>query len=124
MEGIIKAFYALSADSKAGPYSYYENSLLRDLALNRVPTQCVEAERKSALEYGDRGFKHFHPWFLADQNPSSIDEYFQVVMDVLKHVDPILNKEEYWFFRADVNIIMMWYRVSFSNCFDDLTFLV
>jgi hypothetical protein len=73
----------------------------------------ADEEKKSSLEYGEHGYKHFHPWFLADLNPSSIDEYFRLVMKLLRQVDPILNREEYWFFRGDINILMMWYRVSF-----------
>jgi hypothetical protein len=33
-------------------------------------------------------------------------------MFLLRKVDPIINeKEQYWLFRGDINIIMMWYRV-------------
>ena len=71
-----------------------------------------DEKKRSSLEYGEHGYKHFHPWFLADLNPSLIDEYFRLIMEIFPHVDPILNREEYWFFRADINILMMWYRVS------------
>jgi hypothetical protein len=110
VESVIKAFQAGSFDSKDGPYSFFQNSLLLHKPINTVPMTTQE-EKKSAFQYGDFGYKHFHPWFLADLNPSSIDEYFQLVMQVLPHVDPILNRQEYWFFRADINILMMWYRV-------------
>jgi len=112
MEHIVNAFGVGSADSKDGPYSFLQNSLLYQQQINTVPMTINDEEKKSTLEYGQHGYKHFHPWFLADLNPSSVDEYFQLVMEVLPHVDPILNREEYWFFRADINILMMWYRVS------------
>ena len=115
MENLLKAFKAGSMDCKDGPYSYYQNSLLFQQQINTVPMTVVDEEKKSSLEYGEHGYKHFHPWFLADLNPSSVDEYFRLVMEVLPHVDSILNREEYWFFRADVNILMMWYRVSFLD---------
>ena len=38
-------------------------------------------------------------------------EYFNVVMDILKVTDRAIENEEYWFFRADVNVIMAWLRV-------------
>ena len=44
--------------------------------------------------------------------PSDTNQYFQVVMFLLRKVDVIINeKEQYWLFRGDINIIMMWYRV-------------
>ncbi len=82
-----------------------------------VPMILNDEKKRSSFEYSESGYKHFHPWFLADLNPSSVDEYFQLVMEVLPHVDPILNREEYWFFRADINILMMWYRVSDKTIF-------
>ena len=103
MENLLNAFKEGSKDSKDGPYSYYQNSLLLQQQINTVPMTIVPEDKKSSLEYGQYGYKHFHPWFLADLNPSSVDEYF------------ILNKEEYWFFRGDINILMMWYRVSFID---------
>lgn len=112
MKKIIAAFKAGSVDQKDGPYSFFQNSLLFERDLNTVPMTLNDEKKKSSLEYGEHGYKHFHPWFLADLNPSSIDEYFRLIMEVLPHVDPILNREEYWFFRADINILMMWYRVS------------
>ena len=112
MEKLMNAFQAGSQDQKDGPYSFLENSLVSQQQLNTVPMTLNDEKKKPSLEYGDNGYKHFHPWFLADLNPSSVDEYFQLVMEVLPHVDPILNREEYWFFRADINILMMWYRVS------------
>ncbi len=106
------AFQAGSQDQKHGPYSFLENSLVVQRQLRSIPMTLNDEKKRSSLEYGDNGYKHFHPWFLADLNPSSVDEYFQLVMEILPHVDPILNREEYWFFRADINILMMWYRVS------------
>ena len=113
MAGVHKAFKAGSVDCKDGPYSFYQNSLLFESDINTVPISLVDEKKKSALQYSHRGYKHFHPWFLADLNPSSVDEYFQLVMKVLPFVDPILDREEYWLFRADTNIMMMWYRVTF-----------
>ena len=40
-----------------------------------------------------------------------MEEYFNVVMELLKITDATIQKEEYWFFRADVNVIMAWLRV-------------
>lgn len=115
MQSILKAFEAGSCDSKHGRYSFLQASLLFEQTINTVPMTINDEEKRTSLEYGLHGYKHFHPWFLADLNPSSVDEYFQLVMQVLPHVDLILNREEYWFFRADINILMMWYRVSSSN---------
>ncbi len=113
MEKILNAFKSGSLDCKDGPYSFLQNSLLMQQPINTVPMTLNDEEKRSSLEYGKHGYNHFHPWFLADLNPSSVDEYFQLVMQLLPHVDPILNREEYWFFRADINILMMWYRVSY-----------
>jgi len=44
-------------------------------------------------------------------------EYFNVVMDILNTTDKAIQKEEYWFFRADVNVFMAWLRVRFSPFF-------
>jgi len=59
------------------------------------------------------GIGKFHPWFVSDNNPACMGEYFNVVMDILKVTDRAIENEEYWFFRADVNVIMAWLRVSF-----------
>ena len=95
MNKVKQAFTTGSHDSKEGPYSFLTNSLLFGRQINSVPMTTEDEEKKSSLQYGERGYKHFHPWFLSNLNPSSVD------------------REEYWFFRADINILMMWYRVSF-----------
>ena len=52
-------------------------------------------------------------------------EYFNVVMELLKVTDEAIKNEEYWFFRADVNVVMAWLRVrsnqaaSYAICFVD-----
>jgi len=50
-------------------------------------------------------------------------EYFNVVMDILKVTDTAISNEEYWFFRADVNVVMAWLRVFIFQFFC-LTILV
>ena len=73
------------------------------------------------LNYGSNGYRFFHPFVLLDKNPASCDDYFHVVMEILATVDDTFNREEYVFFRGDVNIVMMWIRVIlFSTRF--LTF--
>ena len=64
-------------------------------------------------------------WFVSDNNPASMAEYFNVVMELLKVTDEAIKNEEYWFFRADVNVVMAWLRVrsnqaaSYAICFVD-----
>ena len=36
-------------------------------------------------------------------------------MRILEETDAAINKEEYWFFRADINIVMMFLRVRVSS---------
>ncbi len=72
-----------------------------------------QKEKKSVFNYGSNGYRFFHPFVLLDKNPASCDDYFHVVMEILATVDDTFNREEYVFFRGDVNIVMMWIRVSF-----------
>jgi len=88
--------------------------MIKDAKVNTVPMQTRNDEKASSFHHSPLGYKNFHPWFLADANPSANNDYFKVVMQFLEHVDPIIYKEEYCFFRGDVNIVMMWYRVRLT----------
>lgn len=103
-------------DAKGGPYSFWENSVSLDLKLNTVPLTLEPDEKKSVFNYGSNGYRFFHPFFLSDRNPASCDDYFNVVIDILAAVDETFNREEYVFFRGDVNIVMMWIRVCSVLC--------
>ena len=76
-----------------------------------VPTATRDDTKASAYNYSSVGIRNFHPWFVADANPAQNDEYFGVIMDILALADDNIEKEEYWFFRGDVNVLMMFYRV-------------
>lgn len=78
-----------------------------------VPVSSKNYKKASAFDLSDTGYRRFFPWFLANRNPASVDEYFNVVMDILPTVDKAVRKREYWFFRGDVNIVMAWFRVFF-----------
>lgn len=116
MKDVLSAFNAGSEDAKGGPYSFWDNSVSLDLKLNTVPLTLEQEEKKSVFNYGSNGYRFFHPFFLLDRNPASCDDYFHVVIDILAAVDDTFNREEYVFFRGDVNIVMMWIRVCFVLC--------
>ena len=96
------------------PYGFWENSITRDKELNAIPLTEDDQKSRSAFSYGTQGYRNFHPLRLENRNPSQMDDFFHVVMSILRDTDHILEREEYWFFRADVNILMSWYRVRFS----------
>ena len=77
----------------------------------KIPLTVRDTTKRSALAYSKVGIGKFHPWFVSDNNPACMGEYFNVVMDILKVTDRAIENEEYWFFRADVNVIMAWLRV-------------
>ena len=123
MKDVLLAFNSGSEGSKGGPYSCWENAVSLNLKLDTVPLTLEQKEKKSVLNYGSNGYRFFHPFVLLDKNPASCDDYFHVVMEILATVDDTFNREEYVFFRGDVNIVMMWIRVIlFSTRF--LTFSV
>jgi hypothetical protein len=93
-------------------YSFWEKSFVKDHPVDCIPMSLRDDRKASGLTYSSLGYKNFYPWFLSDRNPAGVDDYFNVVLDMLKHVDQNLDQHEYWFFRGDVNVIMMWLRVS------------
>ncbi len=113
MNDLFAAFKSGSVDAKGGAYSFWENAVSLDLKLDTVPLTLEGKEKKSIFNYGSNGYRFFHPFFLLDKNPASCDDYFHVVIKILSAVDDTFNREEYVFFRGDVNIVMMWIRVSF-----------
>ena len=115
MKDVLLAFNSGSEDSKGGPYSFWENAVSLNLKLDTVPLTLEQKEKKSVLNYGSNGYRFFHPFVLLDKNPASCDDYFHVVMEILATVDDTFNREEYVFFRGDVNIVMMWIRVILSS---------
>ncbi len=92
-------------------YSFWEKSFVKNHPVTCIPMSLRDDRKATCFTVSDLGYKHFFPWFLVDYNPASIDGYFNVVLDILEHVDHNIENREYWFFRADVNIIMMWFRV-------------
>ena len=111
MKDVLLAFKSGSEDSKGGPYSFWENAVSLNLKLDTVPLTLEQKEKKSVFNYGSNGYRFLHPFVLLDKNPASCDDYFHVVMEILATVDDTFNREEYVFFRGDVNIVMMWIRV-------------
>ena len=114
LKEVINAFRAGSEGNPLdeGPWSFWRSAIHQDPNISNIPVSLFDDKKKSAFEYSSRGYKYFHPWTLHDLNPSDTNQYFQVVMFLLRKVDPIINeKEQYWLFRGDINIIMMWYRV-------------
>lgn len=102
-------------------FSFYEKSLIKNYAITKIPFTLRDTKKDCSIAYSTLGFKKFYPWFVSNNNPASMEEYFNVVMELLKVTDATIEKEEYWFFRADVNVIMAWLRVLFSlssNLFD------
>jgi len=111
MKDVLLAFNSGSEDAKGGPYSFWENAVSLNLKLDTVPLTLEQKEKKSVFNYGSNGYRFLHPFVLLDKNPASCDDYFHVVMKILATVDDTFNREEYVFFRGDVNIVMMWIRV-------------
>jgi hypothetical protein len=98
-------------------YSFWEKSLVTTLNIRCIPFSLKDEKKDSCFDLSEIGYQNFYPWFVANRNPSGCDDYLNVVLDFLPSVEEILKKKEYWFFRGDVNILMMWYRVSFAWCF-------
>jgi hypothetical protein len=88
-------------------YSFWERSLIKDNKFPTVPTVIRDDVKASAYNYSSVGIRNFLPWFLADANPAQNDDYFRVILDILAEVDAAVEKEEYWFFRGDINVLMM-----------------
>ena len=87
--------------------------------MKHIPVSCIpmslrDDKKDSGFDFSALGYGNFYPWFLADRNPATVDDYFNVVLDMLSEIDITIEKEEYWFFRGDVNIMMMWLRVRHS----------
>jgi len=105
---------SLKKGSKQGDdayYSFYDNSFIKGYRITKIPLSVRDTTKRSALSYSPVGIGNFHPWFVSNNNPAAMEEYFNVVMDILKVTDQAIEKEEYWFFRADVNVVMAWLRV-------------
>ena len=92
-------------------YSFFTKSNARTQGINTVPVSLRDDKKASAYTYSTLGYKNFFPWFVADANPACTDDYFKVLVEILSFADANIEEEEYWFFRADVNILMMFLRV-------------
>lgn len=101
-------------------FYYWEISEIRQKQLRSVP---IRIEKKEIREgkpkswhpiYTDQGLKNFWPWFVLDKNTSKNDDYFEVVVEILKRIEPKNQgtKKKYSYIRGDVNIFMPWLRVS------------
>ena len=117
---MILSAFEFSSKGKQGDdayYSFYDNSFIKGYRITKIPLSVRDTTKRSALSYSPVGIGNFHPWFVSNNNPAAMEEYFNVVMDILKVTDQAIEKEEYWFFRADVNVVMAWLRavgLSFS----------
>lgn len=99
--------------SATDAYDFWEKSLVDVKRSRTVPISTKSYRQASAFSVSETGYRRFFPWFVANRNPASVDDYFNVVMDILPEVDKAVQKREYWFFRGDVNIVMAWFRVCF-----------
>jgi len=114
-DDVLGAFEYSSRENSEGDeiyFSFYDKCLIKQFAITKIPFTLRDTKKDSALDYSPIGFKKFYPWFVSDNNPATMREYFNVVMELLKVTDKAIQQEEYWFFRADVNVIMAWLRVS------------
>jgi hypothetical protein len=117
LDKVVQSFWTGNGGSPPSfLYSFWNASLVLPEQMATVPLSLHPEQKKSVFAYSPLGYRYFFPWFLADANPAKIDDYFKVVMSLLQKGDKCLEKEEYWFFRGDINILMSWYRVSSNNC--------
>jgi len=115
---LLQAFRYSSQENSTGDqlyFPFYEKSFIRNYAITKIPFTLRDTKKDCSLEYSPIGFKKFYPWFVSDNNPAAMAEYFNVVMELLKVTDEAIKNEEYWFFRADVNVVMAWLRVQSST---------
>ena len=103
--------------------TFYETSFIKHHRITKIPLSIRNTKKRSALTYSPLGIGKFHPWFVSNNNPASMGEYFNVVMEILKITDSAIKKEEYWFFRADVNVIMAWLRVMLQKVIFTISFV-
>ncbi len=118
LDSITNAFgQGCEAPTEKMAYSFWNKSFVKVHPVTCIPMSLRDDRKATCFNVSSLGYKNFYPWFLKDENPASIDGYFNVVLDILMYVDDNLEQEEYWFFRADINILMMWFRVSICFVF-------
>ncbi len=81
------------------------------MKVSSVPIKAISKNSTSFSKYSEQGWKHFLPWYLADENSAENLGYLKVVVGILKKLSENKNKTSYTFLRGDVNIFMPWIRV-------------
>jgi hypothetical protein len=92
-------------------YYYWNDSLLKTLRISKIPLTLVDEKRKSALTDSPWGLRHFHPWFLSDQDSASNDGFLHLMTDLLEYNHNVIQEKKYWFLRVDCNIFNFWIKV-------------
>ena len=93
---MLEAFRYSSQENSKGDdiyFSFYEKSFIQNYTITKIPFTLRDTKKDSCLEYSPIGFKKFYPWFVSDNNPASMAEYFNVVMELLKVTDEAIKNE-------------------------------
>lgn len=136
LENVTARFASISRDAKGDQrFGYWEISSIREAQIRSVPIRIDETKRLREDRaptwrpaYTEQGLKNFWPWFILNKNSSDNNDYLDIVIELLKKIDPPENKRlpDYTYVRGDVNIFMPWIRVHafrfllLIKCLDDL----
>ena len=78
---------------------------------HHVPISTKDDKKTTIFNSSPRGMKNFFPLRVFDYNYASHDELMRTLLALLPDFDLLIEKKQYPFFRADINIFMTFFRV-------------
>jgi hypothetical protein len=94
-------------------YNYLPLAAGTDISVfHHVPISTKDEKKATIFDYSPRGMKNFFPLKVFDYNCASHDGLMRTLLALLPDFDQLIEKKQYPFFRADINIFMTFFRVS------------
>ena len=104
-------------------YYQWDSSLIKGLQKKVVPLTLEEEKDKSAFDYSIRRVRNLKPCYVSKYASNSLSDFVRMMGAFLSSRDEILEHNQYWFFRGDVNIFNSWMKVLSCPLFQLLAFL-